>query len=115
MDNMAPITYRDFWDVPRVFIASYRGERVLFDCAFDEAAEDYPGAYRVYLLPGLRDEDLAGSWDKLHAKASRYLGEIPVREVRFDPTRRQAVDADVLEKFLAPPGNARAPVQARGA
>ncbi len=101
MDDMTPITYRDFWDVPRIFVARRRGAVFLFDCAFDEQTEDYPNFYRVYLLPDLRDENLTGSWDKLHLKAHRSLGEVPVSAVHFDATRRRAVDSSLLDALAA--------------
>ena len=100
--DMTPITYRDFWDVPRIFVARRNGAMLLFDCAFDETTEDYPDFYRVYLLPDLRDDDLAGSWDKLHLKARRSLGEILVASVRFDETRRRAVATNLLDALAAP-------------
>ena len=102
MDDMTPIAYRDFWDVPRIFVARRRGAVLLFDCAFDEKTEDYPNFYRVYLLPDLRDEDLAGTWDELHLKARRSLGEVPIAAVRFDATRRRAVDTSLLDALAAP-------------
>ena len=38
----ANIQYRDFYDVPRIFVADYQGRLYLFDCPFDEALDDYP-------------------------------------------------------------------------
>jgi hypothetical protein len=37
----------------------------------------------------------------LHARASRYFGEVPLSEVLFDPTRRAAIDASILDQFTA--------------
>jgi hypothetical protein len=114
MDDMTPITYRDFWDVPRIFVAQRRGAVFLFDCAFDDKTEDYPSSYRVYLLPNLGDEDLAGSWDKLHLRAHRFLGEVPIASVRFDATRRRALDAGLLDALAAAPPESN-PAEAGGA
>ncbi len=96
MNQALPIRYRDFWDVPRIFLASLADQTFLFDCCFDAETEDYPGTYKVYLVPRFTDEELSGSWDKLHERASRFLGEVPVNRVQFDPTRRQAIDSGVL-------------------
>src|SRR4051812_20864407 len=101
MDCWAPITYRDFWDVPRIFVVRYRGGLFLFDCPFDETAEDFGTAYSVSTLPPLREEELIGSWAGLPAKALRSLGSVPVERVRFDPTRRREVDASVLDDLAA--------------
>jgi hypothetical protein len=101
MGNWAPILYREFWDVPRIFIARYRQQSWLFDCPFDEATEDFPGCYKVYLLPELKDEDLAGSWNKLPSRAIQYVGEVPVKAVRFDPSKRREIDSKVLDELTA--------------
>ncbi len=99
MNTWNPIRYRGFWDVPRIFLASYKGRVFLFDCAFDENTEDYPEQYRVYILPYLAEEELVHSWDKLHLKALQYLGEVPLNRIRFDPTRRREIDSAILEEL----------------
>ncbi len=101
MNHWAPIQYREFWDVPRIFLVPYQGKWFLFDCAFDEATEDFPDSYRVYVVPEPSNEELAGSWDKLHEKATRYCGEVPLRRVRFDPSKRREVDTSVFEELIA--------------
>lgn len=99
MNQWAPIRYREFWDIPRIFLVPYRGKCFLFDCDFDEATEDFPDKYRVYIIPEPSDEELAGSWDKLHEKAMRCLGEVPTQKVRFDPSKRREIDTGVLEEL----------------
>jgi len=101
MNQAVPIRYRDFWDVPRIFLASFGARTFLFDCCFDEETEDYPNSYKVYLVPRFTDEELSGSWDKLHERASQFLGEVPVDCVQFDPTRRQSIDSGVLAELTA--------------
>ena len=56
-ETWAPIRYRDFYDVPRIFLANYRGRLYLFDCPFDEETEDFPDFYHVYTMPPIPDED----------------------------------------------------------
>ena len=112
MNRWVPIRYRDFWDVPRIFLAEYRGVRLLFDCPFDEDTEDYADAYRVYVMPELAAAELEGSWKELPRRATRLLGVLPVRQVAFDPTRRKEVDAGVLDELLSrarPASNATGP------
>lgn len=101
MNQWAPIQYREFWDVPRIFLAPYQGKWFLFDCPFDEATEDFPDSYRVYLIPEPSEEELAGSWDKLHEKATRYTGEVPIAKVHFDPSKRREIDSKVLDELMA--------------
>jgi hypothetical protein len=99
--NRVPIRYREFWDVPRIFRVTYQGALLLFDYPFDEETEDYPDWNQVYLLPRLGEEELAGSWAQLARKAVRPLGKVPITQVRFDPTKRQSVDATLLDGLTA--------------
>jgi hypothetical protein len=103
MNNWAPIKYMGFWDVPLIILIPYKQELFLFDCAFDEALDDYSDSYKVYTLPDLKVEELPADWTKLHLRANRYLGEVPVSKVQFDPTRRRAIDTTVLDELAAVP------------
>ena len=87
---------RAFWDRPRVFLASESDHAVLFECPFDEALDEYLDVYRVYRMPALDSLALEGSWQGLQTQALGFLGEIPVRSVKFDPTFRRQVDLEVL-------------------
>jgi hypothetical protein len=100
-DCWIPIRYRDFWDIPRIFLAVY-GERLfLFDCPFEEEAEDYPDHYHVYVLSPLGEEALAGSWADLSSKAIQHLGDVPLASVQFDPSHRRAINASILQQLTA--------------
>lgn len=102
MSTWASIRYRDLWDQPRIFLVDFQDRHFLFDCAFDEATEDYPDQYKVYLMPPLTEAELAASWAHFSARAIQYLGDVPLDQVHFDPTRRKEIDTAVLEKLLAP-------------
>ena len=96
-DKWLDIHYREFYDVPRIFVAALPGGRtLLFDCPFDQQQDDYPADYKVYLLPALSAGQLAGSWAQLTDLALRGLGRIPVAALRFDPTRRKQIEAGIL-------------------
>lgn len=101
MNGRALIQYRGFWDFPRIFLTRYAGRTFLFDCAFDEALDDYPEVFKVFLMPDLRDDELPKDWTTLEAKAIRFLGEVPTDSVQFDQTRRQSIDMGVLEELSA--------------
>lgn len=101
MSNWAPIKYMGFWDVPLVFIVPYKGDLLLFDCEFDEDVEDYRDYYKVYILPPSSAEDLPKDWTQLHQRATRYLGDVAVKQVRFDDTNRKEIDAAVLDELTA--------------
>ena len=101
MNEQAPIRYREFWDVPRIFLVPYKGKWFLFDCPFDESMEDFPDSYRVYIIPEPSEEELADSWDKLHEKATRCSGEVPIAKVHLDPSKRREIDTQVLDELMA--------------
>ena len=103
MNAWADIDYRDFWDQPRIFFVRHDGRLYLFDCAFDDETEDYPETYAVYEMPNLTESDYAGSWAHLSDRAIRHLGEIPLDQVRFDPTRRRQIDTAVFATLIPRP------------
>ena len=110
--EMTPIQYRGFWDVPRIFLTRYRGRLFLFDCPFDEIAEDHRDDFVVYELPIDADAELPKDWTTLAGRAIRTLGTVPVAAVAFDPSLRQAVDASVLDRFAVPSRSSAGAAQA---
>jgi hypothetical protein len=96
------IQYRGFSDVPLIFLARYKGRTILFDRAFDEALDDYSQSYRVYSMPDLADQDLPQEWTTLTQKATGFLGEIPIAQIRFDPTKRREIETSVIEQLMTP-------------
>ena len=115
MINGIPIRYRDFWDVPRIFVAEYDGGLYLFDSRFDKTVEDYLEFYDVYLMPSFGESDYLGSWAEHPQKAICKLGVVPIDSVRFDPTKRKEIGAEVFDLLAvnAPSANgtlAHAPV-----
>ncbi len=97
----ATIRYRDFYDLPRIFVTNYQGQPYLFDCPFDDELDEYPDSYRVYQLPALTEAELEGSWEHLPELAISFLGGISVTEVQFDPTKRERINTAILSKLLA--------------
>ena len=96
--GLAPIVYRDFHDVPRLVVVFLGDRRLLLDCAFDVGAEGFVDHYEVYRLPD-NFVPPEGSWESLVTQTTEHLGSIPVREVRFDPTKRQFIRR---ERFAGP-------------
>jgi hypothetical protein len=82
------IEYREFWDVPRLFIIRLDCDVWLFDCQFDESIDDYPDRYKVYVIS--RDVPVNENWNLISEKG-RFLGEIRVADVAFDETKRQEI------------------------
>jgi hypothetical protein len=94
------IQYRDFYDVPRIFLLRHDGHLLLLDSPFDDDIDEYSASYDVYLMPELPQETLEGPWAHLRELASCQLGCIPVAAVEFDATRRNAIDIGSLEALL---------------
>lgn len=99
-DKWLEIQYRDFHDVPRIFLVEHGGVTFLFDCPFDESTDDYGTTYRVYKMPELAPLALQGSWSQLPRRAVAMVGEVLVSAVEFDPTRRSSIRALTLAEFL---------------
>lgn len=91
------ISYREFYDVPRVFIAVFGGTTYIFDCPFDDAMDEYPDHYNVYVLED--DTMLHGSWEGIDAHG-QLVGVVPVSSVAFDETKRRSVDDSVFTRIL---------------
>jgi hypothetical protein len=98
---MTPIKYVGFYDVPRIFITTYGDNTYLFDCPFDEELEDDSNVYKVYVLPSLKDEELPKDWTTLYTRATRYVGDVPVANVRFDSSRRQFMDPSIIDELIS--------------
>jgi hypothetical protein len=96
------IHYRDFYDLPRIFLTTYQGRQYLFDCPFDDELDDYPDGYRVYELPPLSDAELQGSWEQLPHLATDFLGVVPVTSVQFDPTKRASINTAIFAELPEP-------------
>jgi hypothetical protein len=99
--SWAKIRYRDFYDVPRIFIITHNGKLYLFDCPFDDELDDYADRYQVYQLAAISEDELQGSWERLPERAVSALGEIAVSDVQFDKTTRNSIDTAVLEELIA--------------
>jgi hypothetical protein len=101
MNNRTSIRYRGLHDVPRIMLVDHKNKLFLLSCPFNEELDEYPDTYKVYLLPPLTDQELGGNWEELYLKATQYLGEVPVGDVQFDPSRRHGIDAAVLDTLLS--------------
>ncbi len=98
------IRYRDFWDLPRMFVFCVDRRLYLADCMFDEAIDDYPDSYELFELPADAEESLDGSWEHLRGRTIRSLGRIAVSDVVFDDTKRRQVRISSFKGRLEPTG-----------
>ena len=93
------LSYRDFHDVPRLFVVEVQDARFVFDCPFDEALDEYGDSYTVYRIQA-GDDDPLGDWASRPA-AALVVGRIPVADIEFDPTHREAIEASCIRKLLS--------------
>lgn len=100
--NSIPITYGEFYDVPRMIRFQHSGQWYFLRSEFDEEKDDYTDYYEVYLLPFHSEEELKSNpnyWMELNK--ALHLGRISIREVGLDQTRRRSIDAEAMEKWLS--------------
>ena len=79
----------------------YEGRALLLHSAFDEEVDEYEPTYSVYALPESAEAALVdGSWKFMEEPGLTLLGEVAVRDVRFDSSRRKLLDAQVLAELV---------------
>lgn len=93
--NRLPISYRDFYDLPRAFFVRSPQGWLFFDCVFDPVADAYPSDYTVGLMNDGPDA-FPGPWHDVLARATRIVGTVAVSAVPFDETRRATVDTEIF-------------------
>ena len=94
-----PFQYRDFWDVPRVLVASYGNDFLLLSCRFDDELDEYLDTYEVYRLKEYDSTQFEGSWKGIEELASDQLGRIAVRDIEFDESRRRQINLDFVSSL----------------
>jgi hypothetical protein len=101
--SMAPFKYVDFYDVPRLILLKYRDHLFLLASYFDEEKDDYDDKYSVDILPPWVEQKIGESnWRVLEGgiEGRRQIGEIPVKDIVFDQTKRRALDPTFLDKYM---------------
>ena len=71
---------------------------LVFESPFDEDLDDYRPEYTVYFLPWSEAKRLHGLWNTL-TDGAEVRGQISVRDVEFDETRRLMVSTRVVDQF----------------
>jgi hypothetical protein len=102
MSVMVPFRYVEFYDVPRAIALRYKGKLLLLQSAFDAELDEYPDNYSVYLVPEEAEASLEeSSWSFMERLNLARIGEVAVRDVKFDPTKRHALDASILDDLMS--------------
>jgi hypothetical protein len=102
MSKMTPFEYGGFYDVPRCISVRYSGVHFLLQSWFDEVTDEYPSVYLVYKVSALA-EPLPPCSPEFLKIGMTCIGEIPIEQIVFDPTRRKEIDALILDQFLREP------------
>ncbi|HUB51902.1 MAG TPA: hypothetical protein VL986_07140 [Terracidiphilus sp.] len=101
MAEIIPFRYGGFWDVPRPILLWYREMTLLLLSPFDEKIDEYPDVYTVHQVPdAISQSVLNGDWALLEGAELRFVGEIPISTVAFDPTKRLMLDSSCLEHLF---------------
>jgi len=101
MAEMTPFTYGWFYDVPRCISLRYRGRRFLLQSAFDDDLDEYPTDYSAYLVSETADDSRpVCSPEFLSNTPMACIGQIPVDQVTFDPSKREELDASCLDGLI---------------
>jgi hypothetical protein len=90
------IKYFSFWDVPRTFAFEYSGKVYMLTSEFDDALDEYPDDYEVFVVSDVGDLSMVSDWKSLEPMPKTSVGRVPIASVRFDESRRKYVDGSVL-------------------
>jgi hypothetical protein len=90
-----PIQYAGFHDVPLMFLVNYGGHSYVFDCEFNDEADEYEEFFVAYRLKKLMHRIEPSSWKDL-PNAGERIGTVRVDNVRFDESMRKFIDASVF-------------------
>ncbi len=106
--SWSAIQYRDFYDIPRAFVAERQGEWYFFDCPFDQDIDDYPDYFVVYRLARqLADRLEPMSWEAL-AGMGNLVGRVPASAIEFDQSKRRYINDRVFDLLPLRPVPSRA-------
>src|SRR5262245_19489738 len=89
--------YRNFYDIPRIFVFSIDGKTYLFDCEFDDEIDDFSPHYEIYEMADLSLTNLPKNWHELKQRPRKQIGRVATTEVEFDATMRNKFRC---EKFM---------------
>jgi hypothetical protein len=102
LDSTPILVYREFFDIPRAFIIEPSpGLFLLFDCPFDENADDYSNTFSVYTLPIATVGSLPLDWRTIPSRGEDPVGRVAVSEIKFDITRRKEVRIEKLGALVS--------------
>jgi hypothetical protein len=90
------IKYFSYWDLPHTFVFERDTRLYVLTSEFDEALDEYPDEYVVFLVSGTQLLSSVSDWSSVEPLPKTILGKIPIRNVHFDTSRRKYVDDGFL-------------------
>src|SRR5580704_12061669 len=96
------IKYFSFWDVPRTFAFERGGNVYLLTSEFDDALDEYPDDYEVFVVSGVGSLSMVSDWKSIEPLPKTSVGRIPVASVQFDKSHRKYVDGSFLDTIRRP-------------
>jgi hypothetical protein len=94
------LNYGSFFDFPRGLYIAVNDIVIEMDDPFDDGIDDYRDYYDVCFLRNAKVEDFVTVPVDLRKYESIYLGQIPTRDVSFDPTNRKWIRCAKLEQMV---------------
>jgi hypothetical protein len=91
------VEYRNFYDIPRMFVVVENGRTFLFDCPFDHVADEFTPHYNVYELMDVESDSLPKDWREFSKRLRRLVGRVAVNDVSFDDSERRRITLTGLE------------------
>jgi len=79
----------------------YKGITFLFVDEWDEVLGDDSNIYDVYVAPGIDETYLKNpeGWRRV-TEVKRFVTRMPVKDVRFDSTRRRTIESSLLDRII---------------
>ena len=98
-DQVVSIEYRDFYDIPRLFIAERHGVVYLFDGQFSASCDDYPSHFNVFRLSSkIDDVRKEPDWSRLNEQGE-HIAVVLADTIEFDVTRRKSISDRVFDSL----------------
>ena len=89
--NFTIVSYRDFYDVPRLLLAVDEASNYwIFDCAFDDKSDNYPPNYNIYFAAKELKEAQESIALYMEEAKLPLAGVVPIGALEFDQTKRCA-------------------------
>ena len=98
--NLQILGYGTFSDIPRGVFVKVDKDIIHLECDFDEILDDYKDFYKVYMMIGPTRDDFYTGRFYYHKYSQVYIGDLSLRDITFDSTRRKSLKSEKLETMI---------------